>query len=403
MVETLSIILHWNTDYAEIPRKKLPRVVETSYKPMVAALENWKDGTVCFNITGHTFEYLEKEFPELLDRIKALVEAKVVELVATGYSHPILPLLPPQRITKQIEDHITYLKKTFNITPKGMWPPELAISPLVLSKMKQLGITWTAADYEHFTLSQTFGNDLNPFEQREPTTTELLSKAFWAKGLNQLMAYYRSYRHLVEMNQKQTKPLQELAISSNKSIHGLLFAVSWTYATQFAVGGHVPLYNTKKHLKAVLKYPGKHLPLYGSDVEFFGYRQLGPEPAQPADLIAFLRKLNKKGIKTISPSTITNWPDEPSFIGAGCWSPDKSFRIWRDSEDNREYYRRTKEIYEILSNVDWDQKIIKKIELDLRIVENSDPRGWAPLPERKQEAYEAMLSIYSFFEQEGLL
>lgn len=38
MTETVTVILHWNTDYAEIPRKELPKVVETSYEPMVAAL-----------------------------------------------------------------------------------------------------------------------------------------------------------------------------------------------------------------------------------------------------------------------------------------------------------------------------------------------------------------------------
>ena len=90
MTENVSVILHWNTDYAEIPRKELPNVVKLSYEPMVSAIENWRNGTICFNITGHTIEYLLKNYPELIDRIKALVKENVVLAGdAAGMVNPI--------------------------------------------------------------------------------------------------------------------------------------------------------------------------------------------------------------------------------------------------------------------------------------------------------------------------
>ncbi|MHA1244839.1 MAG: hypothetical protein ACTSPT_02795 [Candidatus Heimdallarchaeota archaeon] len=40
-----------------------------------------------------------------------------------------------------------------------------------------------------------------------------------------------------------------------------------------------------------------------------------------------------------------------------------------------------------------------KVEPYLRVFENSDPRGWEPLPERKDEAYAAMDSVFEILEK----
>lgn len=401
--EKVSVILHWNTDYAEIPRSELPRVVKLSYEPMVKAIENWKDGTICFNITGHTIEYLLKHAPELVDQIKNLVKNNTVEMLASGYSHPILPLLPRERVERQLIDHIDSIKKNFGTTPKGIWPPELAVSPSVLSQIKKQGIEWSAIDYEHYLLSQYFGNDRNPFECRDPTVTELLVKAFWARGLNQIVQYLKASNVMKEANKAQVEPLRRVMINSNENMKAYLSSVSWANSTQFAVGGQVPIYNAKKHLKLILGIKAKMIPLYSSDIEFFGYRAMGPVPAPPEALTNFLKKLKEHKIDVISPSQVPEdeWPKESTYLSAGSWADDKSFRIWTDSEDNREYMRRADEIYTKLRMLNWDKAIMTKVEPFLRIFENSDPRGWAPIPERKNEAYTAMEKIFALLNQGG--
>ncbi|MBN1329190.1 MAG: hypothetical protein JXA54_06930 [Candidatus Heimdallarchaeota archaeon] len=401
MTENVSVILHWNTDYAEIPRKELPNVVKLSYEPMVRAIENWHNGTICFNITGHTIEYLVKNYPELVDRIKVLVKDNSIEMLGCGYSHPILPLLPRERVKIQLEDHINYINKIFGKKPKGIWPPELAVSPSVLFQIKNLGIEWVAVDYEHFLLAQHFGNDRNPFECRNQTLTEELVDAFWSKGLRKLSSYLHAKKSMEIANAEQIEPLQKAILSENDIMKIYLSAVSWTYSTQFAVGGNVPIYNAKTHLKSILKIKTKILPLYASDIEFFGYRGMGPTPAAPQTLIDFLQKLKENGIATTSPTQMSNedWDVEPKYICAGAWSPDKSFRIWTDSEDNKEFQRRSDEIYAQLRLRGWTKDLLSKLEPYLRIMENSDPRGWAPLPERKKEAYEAMNTIFDILEK----
>ncbi|NHK30769.1 MAG: hypothetical protein FK730_05420 [Asgard group archaeon] len=401
MPGNVSVILHWNTDYAEIPRKELPVVVEKSYEPMVEAIENWRDGTVCFNITGHTTEYLLKNFPDLIDRVKVLVKDNTIEMLASGYSHPILPLLPRERIKIQLEDHINQIKRVYGKKPIGIWPPELAVSPSLLKQFKDIGFEWTAVDYEHFIISQFFGNEMNPFEKREEMLTEIIVRAYWSKGLNKLRRYLRAKRLMKKANKMQINPLQRVAIGENESIKTYLSSVSWTYSTQFAVGGNVPIYNAKQHLKSITKVKADILALYASDIEFFGYRGMGPEPAAPKTLIDFLAKLKEHNIFTISPSQVPKekWPTDESFLSTGSWAPDKSFRIWTDSEDNREYYRRAEEIYDKLRAKGWSKELMRKVEPFLRIMENSDSRGWSPLPERKLEAYSAMNKIFELLER----
>jgi len=402
VTENVSVILHWNTDYAEIPRKELGSVVEKSYEPMVTALEEWRDGTVCFNLTGHTIDFLRTNHPELLERIKGLVKDSTVELLGCGYSHPILPLLPRERIEKQIKDHLALVKRTFGKKPPGFWPPELAVSPTVLGLVKTLGLEWLTVDYEYFQLAQWFGNEFNPFERREPSLTEFLVKAYWHKGLRRVKAYLTAKRKMQEANGEQSQPLERVFVSDSETMRTYLSSVSWTYSTQFAVGGFVPIYTAKMHLKSILKLETTILPLYASDIEFFGYRQMGPTPAKPESLIAFLNLLKQKNIYTTSPTQIKDefWSQEPKALFTGSWAPDKSLRIWTESEDNRELLRRMEEIYAILQRLAWDKKVVKKIEPYLRIAENSDPRGWAPLPERKQEAHQAINAIFDILTRE---
>jgi len=401
MRKAVSILLHWNTDYAEIPRKELPIVIDKSFKPMVDAIDNWREGTICFNLTGHTIQTLSAEAPELIEQIKTLAEANVVEMVASGYSHPILPLLPIRRIREQIKSHIALIEDTFEQKPIGFWPPEIAVSPTVLKIAKESGIEWTYIDHEHFQLAQWFGNDHNPYERRDPTVNETLAEAYWAEGfVGRAIKYWNASRTLHKAMKKHMISLARLKLSELVDIKAFLTPRAWSVATQFGLSDNIPsiIHSEKKQLKHVVQSPLVYIPLYCSDIEFFGYRGLGNKPPTPDTLIKFLTKLKSEGIDTVSPSQIPDkvWPEEKKFIGTGSWSPDTSLRIWTESEDNREYTRRLSEIYtkleehKYLEDIAKDHKRVIKL---LRIAENSDPRGWQPIPERKHEAYTAILQL----------
>ncbi len=400
MTESVSVILHFNVDYAEIARRMLSDVVKKSYDPMITALEEWSDGTICVNITGHSIEQFQMKHPELLERMRQLVENGTVEILATGYSHPILPLLPHSRLIRQVHDHVKLVKDVFGRTPKGAWPPELAVSPLVLKVFQDQGIEWVTVDAEHFYWAQELGNSFNLFERRDPTVTEMLASAFWAQGLGKLRAYWRAYKFLMKKNKEFKDPLRRVLISGESSMKALITPASLWNATQIALSGAVSIYSKKKHLKMILKHPSEHLPIYTSDVEFFGFRELGVPPPDSRSLIEFLKALQAEGIDVKSPSQLEDnaWDSDPKFLGSGSWAPDKSFRLWTESEDNRVLNGLLNEIYGTLNQLQVMNSDDEKIERLLRIAENSDARGWAPLPERKHEAYTALLSLYQLLE-----
>ncbi len=397
MAQKVFIIFHWNTDYAEIPRKELPNVVKTSYLPMLREIQSLENCVILHNLTGHTIEYLADTSPEIIEAIKLEVKQKRAELLLTGYSHPILPLLPSHRIRAQLEKHQKLLKKLFKVSSPGFWPPELAVSPRVLHEVSSLGIRWIAIDAEHYLLSQQFGNDLNPFEKREPTITEVLANAYWAKGFGKPFAYLKALNHLKRTMIHLPGPFIEYSPETEDSIIFTLTSVAWSNATQLVLSGNIPriLYSEKTHLKSILRAKQKIIPLYASDIEFFGYRRLGVDPVPPKKFRQFIERLQQYGVSVTSPTKEIN-EEEPlpsSYVTTGSWAPDKSLRIWTDSEDNRELSRSMNEIYQVLQNQGWPPEILAEIEPDLLIAENSDARGWSPLIERKKEAYLAIERI----------
>ena len=396
MNKSVCVVLHWNTDYAEIPRSELPKVVATSYDAMLSALEDF-EGTICCNITGHTVEYLLKHSPKTIDTLQSLISKGTIELLGTGYSHPILPLIPPKRIEAQIKDQLELMKKTFSSTITGFWPPELAVSSIVLSTVKKLGIEWVTIDHEHLLLTQNITNVMNPFEKRPKSSTEILADAFFSSNpFATLRNYIKALRYLVRMNKSLENTLELIQFTTNDQIKAVLSSQSWWNSTRFAISKTTSLYKLSKHVKLIKQSINPLIPIYTSDIEFFGYREFGGKIPHPELLIDFLKKLQKQEIPTISPSSVQTeeWNREPVFVGTGSWSENKSFSIWTDSEDNRELTRELQVIYNELSNQHWNHDVMKKVEPYLRIAENSDARGWGPIPERKLEAFTAIQTIY---------
>ncbi len=106
----------------------------------------------------------------LLGRIvpihRRLQEKKQIEIMTTPFYHPLLPLimdnysalraspgLPLPRRYRYPEDALEQMKlsreqyrRLFGREPRGVWPPEQAVSPEVIPLCADLGFTWTISD-----------------------------------------------------------------------------------------------------------------------------------------------------------------------------------------------------------------------------------------------------------------
>ena len=105
----------------------------------------------------------------IIPEYKKMIERGQIEVTASPYYHPILPLLCdtdiarvaipgimlpkkrfrcPEDAKAQIERAVAFHKKTFGHSPKGMWPSEGSVSENILPLINEAGIEWIATDEE---------------------------------------------------------------------------------------------------------------------------------------------------------------------------------------------------------------------------------------------------------------
>jgi alpha-amylase/alpha-mannosidase (GH57 family) len=125
---------------------------------------------------GHAFTedeknaLLDQQAAALLDVLpawKSAFASGVVEAATSPYHHPILPLLADSNVAKeslpsamlpsprfshpddaraQIALGLTTFERHFGFRPKGMWPPEGALSEAALALLGEAGVGWVASD-----------------------------------------------------------------------------------------------------------------------------------------------------------------------------------------------------------------------------------------------------------------
>lgn len=100
-----------------------------------------------------------------------------IDLVGTGYHHPIFPLLDYWDMRRQIQLHKSAIIATFGpITSKGFFPPETAFSPRIIPALVDEGYEWVIVDNIHLDRAcknypwSSAGNlyEPNPADQRNP-------------------------------------------------------------------------------------------------------------------------------------------------------------------------------------------------------------------------------------------
>lgn len=109
----------------------------------------------------------------LLPRLKHLQAVGKIEIAMTPYSHPILPLLLDSSLGRfswasdaqeQIDEGIKVYASTFGCGPRGMWPPEGAVSPGMAPLVKGVGLRWMATGQGVLAASNDDLEALHPYQ-----------------------------------------------------------------------------------------------------------------------------------------------------------------------------------------------------------------------------------------------
>lgn len=126
----------------------LHRVAEESYRPLLAALEGREAARFTVNLNWClTEKWLDRGLEDCLERLRHLVGEGRVELTGSAAYHPILPLIPPQEIKRQVQLNAQRHREIFSgWEPAGFFPPELAFGHELPPLLVDLGYRWCLAE-----------------------------------------------------------------------------------------------------------------------------------------------------------------------------------------------------------------------------------------------------------------
>ena len=365
MVMTMfSILMHANLQYAEIPKSEVNKVIEKSYEPTIKALLN-AEIPFGFNIPGFSLEMLPKNTIKIIEEG---ISSDLIEITGCAYTHAILPLLSLNRVEKQIEKDKKVKEGIFNIAPKTFWPPELAYDPILPAILKEHGYENIFVDGE----SLKFSEIPNFYLKRPRTLYPHLLRAQEGRKpiyLNYLIGL-RELKNAIKEIIKGKAILEGVKEIDAIPVWIPLNVLIWLYSGSF------PLMSKKKALKMLESLD--NVLLYGSDIEFFGYRPIAGKILDINKFIDLIRELNKEVVlpRDLPSSHIKK------YLKTSSWAPDKSLLIWALDPDNLRL--------NMLSYF-MDEEFAF-------LAENSDARGWEPLAERRLDAFKA---IYEWWMRYG--
>jgi len=121
-----------------------------AYMPFLDVLE-CHPGIKCgLHTTGPLLEWFAAHRPEYLDRVKALVDNRRLELLGGAFYEPIISILPDRDKTGQIEMMNRWIEERFGKSPRGCWLAERIWEPGLASTVGNCGMRYTTLDNSHF-------------------------------------------------------------------------------------------------------------------------------------------------------------------------------------------------------------------------------------------------------------
>ncbi len=126
-------------------RAILERVVNESYRRIIAELKRAPDDKLTLNIPACLTELLDKYgFDDVVDDLRGLLERGQIEITGSAKYHPLLPKIPRDEAIRQIKLDLETNRHYFGerYKPRGFFPPEAAYNREIAEIVADLGFEW---------------------------------------------------------------------------------------------------------------------------------------------------------------------------------------------------------------------------------------------------------------------
>ncbi|MDP9314923.1 MAG: DUF1926 domain-containing protein [Chloroflexota bacterium] len=173
---------------------------QESYLPFVDVLERHPNVRMALHYTGPVFDWLYEHKPELLARVRNMVQRGQVEMIGGAYYEAVLAVIPDTAKQAQLQKLSNRITEYFGVRPTGMWLAERVWEPALPLPIGQAGLSWTLVDDTHFKSVGLGDQDLFGYYTTEEQgqmlnvfgTSKPLRYLIPWQGVDQVIDYLRS-------------------------------------------------------------------------------------------------------------------------------------------------------------------------------------------------------------------
>lgn len=120
-----------------------------SYEPFISVLEKYPRVKVAMHYSGSLLEWLEANKYDFVQRLKALVNKRQIELLTGGFYEPILPVIPDNNKIGQVNLLTDFIRNYYGYIPKGVWITERVWQGSLSDIFLKQGFSYTVVDENH--------------------------------------------------------------------------------------------------------------------------------------------------------------------------------------------------------------------------------------------------------------
>ncbi|MFW9972587.1 MAG: alpha-amylase/4-alpha-glucanotransferase domain-containing protein, partial [Candidatus Odinarchaeota archaeon] len=145
----LPIVFHFHQ-----PVDNFDYVIEDCYKksygPLIDNIFQFKTIKFTLHFSGNLLEWLLKNKPKCIEKLKIMAKRNQIELIGGGYYEPIFAIIPNRDKFAQIKKLSELIKNKFGLDAKGAWLSERVWEPDYPSFLNDAGLKYVIVDDNHF-------------------------------------------------------------------------------------------------------------------------------------------------------------------------------------------------------------------------------------------------------------
>ncbi len=173
-MKNIYALFHLNLNFSLIEESESPTVINNCYWPLIKIIEKNKNIKVAFELTGSTLEKINSLDPEIIIRIKQLINQENLEIVASGMEQILAPLVPYEVTLENLKQGRKIYKKILNVDPNIAYINEQTFSDGIVDIYKEAGFETIVIDWDNLPIEIKVRNlPYQPIQAKSQTGTTI--------------------------------------------------------------------------------------------------------------------------------------------------------------------------------------------------------------------------------------